>query len=281
MRESVLSELNAWGRDLEGFTEKHASDGLAYAESIAGGLQNVGVDQAPADRNVLLIAMDTACCLWIDDRFEASEAGSGAPVDLEALIRAAVKSPTTPEAHGFFLLRSRFATEAANESSYRLWLDTALDTFRSYHEDALISQREPSWSYAEYMQNGECSVVVMHIVTTVSLVYRLDMPSRMNSPQFVRLMRNLCRFARLQNDVVSLNKERAQGTRANAVLLLEESMPPKHALAFVEAEASGYERLLSLDRGALDPQDPFAQIVEVILASTRQFYVVSRDRYSS
>jgi hypothetical protein len=285
LNERVLSKMRAWGGELEGFTEQHAISGLSFAQCIASGVLDPsgiyveGVGSGD-DRSLFLLAIDTACCaLWIDDRFDVPLNNSRRDVDLEALLRSSTAPATTVEGRGFYLLRTGFEKES-DSASYRLWLDTALDTFRAFHENALWSCSAGPESYAEYLQNGEHSIVAIHSMASISLVNGFDLPARMGDLRVVRLLKNLSLTLRLENDLMSLEVERATGVRANAVLLLEQFMPHLQAVAFVKDQKEGYQRLLARDFKALGANDPLVRSARAIWASTASFYAASRSRYS-
>jgi Terpene synthase family 2, C-terminal metal binding len=284
LNQSVLTELNAWCQEIPRFTAKHAADGLLFGQNIIAELSQRGV--APAggegpysDRAVFLLALDTAFCLWIDDCYDASPE-SGALIDIDALTRVADEPPATPEAEGFLRFRRRFREETDEDAAYRLWLDSALDMLRAYHENMHVPRSGRQWTYAEYMQNGESSIAVMHIVTTLSLISRFDMPARMRDARFLRIMRNLCRTMRLQNDLASVERERDDGVQSNAVIVMERALPAEAAWSFVLAEREGYERLLRRDLEGLPAGDPFTAVALTMIAITEKFYVINRDRYA-
>lgn len=283
---SVLGKLLAWGRELYCFDDEHAFDGLILAQNHIEGVQGehgicvegLGVRD---ERTLLLLAMDATWLLWLDDFFDARLTALDEHANWRELITNAIEPSTCPEIRGFSLLRSQFAAEAEDQAAYQLWVDSAIDVFGAYHQNALLSRGKRSWSYAEYMQNGETSVGVMHYVATISLLYKFNMPPRMGDARFVRLLRNLCLAMRLQNDLISVEKERSEGDRANAVMIMEEFMPYPQALAFVAEQKKGLERLLRQDRDVLGAQDPFSRVADVLLTATEILYLDRRDRYAA
>jgi hypothetical protein len=285
LNERVMNEMRAWGGELEGFTEQHAISGLSYAQCVANGVldasgTHVGGVGSGDDRSLFLLAIDTACCaLWIDDCFDIPADNSRRDVDLDALLRSSTEPATTLEGRGFYLLRTRFEKES-DGASYRLWLNTALDTFRAFHENALWSCGAGPGSYAEYIQNGEHSIVAIHSMASISLINGFDLPARMGDLRVVRLLKNLSLTLRLENDLMSLDVERATGVRANAVLHLEQFMLRSQAVTFVKAQKEGYERLLARDFEALGAKDPLVQSARAMRASTAYFYEASRSRYA-
>lgn len=285
----LLRELMEWGGTLPGFTEKYARDGLRSARLFAGdGTQVLHI--APekmgalgSGRSLFLLAMDSAWISWLDARFDAradARVEGDKLTDLDALIRATTEAPRTPEAESFFRIRSRFAEECGGRdaAAHRLWLETAVDMFHSWHEDESLSRGERQWSYAEYLQNGERSIAVVHFMATVSLVFGLDLHERMQGEAFRRMLRHLSLAGRLVNDLAGVESDRAAGERANAVLLLEPLLPPEQARAFVAAERDGYKRLLVRDLDRLGAQDIFAQLARMTLSTIEKYYEKSYEK---
>jgi hypothetical protein len=282
LNEAVFRELRAWGRGLPGFTERLARDMLALSQLITAALEEEEVISAARPRgerehDLLLFTLDVACIVWLDDRFDAAAGVEGTTLDPGSLLEDRLAA--SPEALAFSVLRARFAREAPDEASYRLWLDTFLETVAAYHEVALIQNGKQPWSYAEHLHNGEVSVTVPHLFATLSLIHGLDLPARRHRPPVPRLLRHLCRTMRLQNDQASADKEREEEVRANAVLLMEEIMPRVRARSFVRAEEEGYRRLLGRDLDELGQADPLGRTARALLAGTQRWYAVARERY--
>lgn len=283
--EGVLRDVRSWGRDLDGFTNQHADNGLSYAQCVVNGVHDAsgafveGV--RPGDsRTMVLLAIDTACCaLWIDDCFDVRVDGSSRSVDLPALVASATERPTTREGRGFHLLCARFRQEA-DSAAYELWVNSALDTFRAFHESSFVSSRAEPYSYAEHLQNGEQSIAVIHSMATISLICGFDMAARLRDPRVSRMLRNLSLMLRLENDLMSAEVERANKVRANAVLLLEELLQRAQAVAFVTIQALGYRRLLERDFEELGARDPLVKSARALSAATIHFYAASRARYT-
>jgi hypothetical protein len=292
--EGLLRELMEWGGTLPGFTETYARDGLRSAQLFAGDTPSAKGLRLPSevlgsDRSLLLLAMDSAWISWLDARFDArtdpparsgdsgdsgDSGNNGKLTDLAALIRAATEAPSTPEGESFFRLRSRMAEESRDgeTAAYTLWLATAVDMFQSWHEDESLSRGERQWTYTEYVHNGERSIAVLHFMATVSLVFRLDMHRRMTDERFCRMLRNLSLAGRLVNDLAGVEKDRAAGERANAVLLLEEFLSPERARDFVAAQREGYKRLLFRDLESLGTEDVFAGLARMTLHTIERYY---------
>lgn len=282
----ILEELLSWGEHVAGFKRSHAVDGLTCVQGYVDGLREAGGQLVPGvgapDRQVFfLFALDLAWSFWLDDCFDAHIASEGALVDVDALIKAGEGEgePTTPEAHGYFLLRKELMKRSPSASGLRLWLDRGAQLFRAWRAEELLSSKELPMSYSEYIENGVGSSVVPQILATVSVIYGLDMPSRVGDPHFERLVRNLSIISRLQNDYYSAEKERREGCRANAALLMEAFMTPEQASAFVADERRGYERMLDEDIAAIGADDMFCRLAKVMIASQERLYTTPRERY--
>lgn len=103
-------------------------------------------------------------------------------------------------------------------------------------------------SYSEYLDNGIFSTAVPHFLSTASLLYGFGLSSRIRQEESVRrLVQHLSIMCRLHNDLHSVEKERQEGTLANAVLLIERGLPAEPARAFVAEELQGYRRLMKVD----------------------------------
>lgn len=280
----ILEEILEWGRPVLGFKRSHAVDGLTCVQGYVDGLddmrgQFVPGMGAPDRHGFFLFALDLAWSFWLDDCFDAHIASGGALVDVEALIKAGEGEPTTPEGNGYDLLRKELTKRSPSDAERRLWLDSGAHLFRAWRAEELLSSKELPMSYSEYIENGVGSSVVPQILATVSVIYKLDMPSRVGDRHFDRLVRNLSIISRLQNDYYSAEKERREGCRANAVLLLEAFMPPEKASAFVVEERAGYERMLQEDMDAMGADDAFCRLAKVMIASQERLYCTPRERY--
>jgi hypothetical protein len=273
--EQVLAATLEWGQELPGFTRAHAVHALVLAESFAGGL---GWDA----RGLLLACLDLSCILWVDDWFDAREPASRGEGEAQALQQALLGgTATTPEALGLARLSARFRASAAHPDDHRLWTETLLDVLRASREDQRVS-REQCWPrWGEYLENGEHNIAVAHTVFALSLAYGLGLAARAAEPRFRRALRNLCLAMRLRNDLASADKERREGNRANGVFLMEQSLPPALAFAFVDAERLGYERMLAADLEALGPSHPFPRVARVMSAAVERFYQVPNSRYGA
>src|SRR5262249_48904475 len=132
----------------------------------------------------------------------------------------------TPESQGFVALRRAILSRVGAEApALHLWLETAARTVEAWQRGDMLSRGECDMSYSEYVENGGHSPAVPHITATAALLHGFDVASRLEDAVVARLVRNLSIAARLHNDLVSVEKERAEGCRANAVVLLERFRP--------------------------------------------------------
>ena len=279
-QDAELQELLAWGRGLEGFTETHARDGLVLAHGYIDGLPDSGGGWisgigAVHERCALLLAMDLAWLLWLDDCFDLGDA----PVDLDLLLAAVDGPARSREGHGFQHLRAQMLRTNTCPRAIAAWTRTAIDVFRAYHLNAEWARAPRSLSYGEYLDNGVHSIATTHFVAATALVYGWNLADRLLDEGFCRCLRHLGLLTRLQNDLASAERERCDGTPANAVLLLEPTLGPAAAREFVRQDLDGYRRLLRRDLAAIAPEDPFRRFANVLVSATDQYYSDPRERY--
>jgi hypothetical protein len=120
---------------------------------------------------------------------------------------------------------------------------------------------------------------VPNLIATVSLLYGLDMARRREAEREVAaLERSLSLVARLENDLLGVEKERKEQGVANAVLLMERYAPPAQAREFIEREKRAYERRLEEVLQVLGPRDPLVRLARAMLASHRRYYQARPER---
>src|SRR5262250_2408857 len=125
----VLKEVLQWGRSVDEFQPSHAKDGLTCVQGYVQGatdscgrfIRGIGVDDV---EKMTLFAMNLSWTFWIDDMFDKPRGDS--PVDIDSIIRATTGIATSPEATGFFELRTRFGELARSSEDYDIWIDTAV-----------------------------------------------------------------------------------------------------------------------------------------------------------
>jgi hypothetical protein len=279
LNQSILSETMKWGLSLPGFKRAHAVNALTIVKGYVEGLADEqghfipGVGTGDQEK-FCLFAINLAWTFWIDEIFDAQKGDADPFVDVESIIRviSADEQPTTVASQGFSHLRSRFRAYQKFEDEYRFWMQTAADAVRAWHIEERISRRLLSPSYSEYLENGYNSTAVPHIVAAGSLIYGLGLASRMAEPTVQRLVRNLSVSCRLHNDLYSVEKERAEGSCANAVLILDRVLPCEVSRALAADDLLGYERMLKQDIAVLGERDLLARLARVMPEAHRVLY---------
>lgn len=285
LNQSVLQRLLAWGEPIPGFKPAHAVDGLTVVQGYLQGVDDPrggrieGLGMRDED-SLFLVALDLTWTFWQDDCFDGALLSSSEPVDLAAALRALTEPPSTPAGIGLFHLRKRFAEAARSPDDYQLFLDTAAAVLRAWHVEERWARESTTPSYTAYMENGIDSTTIPHVLAAISLVYGLDMPARLSNPPFQGLIRHLALSSRLQNDLLGIERDRREGSPANAVLITERFMTAQLAHGFVADQRLAHERLLAQHSRELGVDDPFARLALAMLASQEQFYLTPRERYS-
>lgn len=266
-------EVLEWGQGLPGFVPAHALDAAALARAFTEGL---GGDEGA----LALSALDLACVLWVDDRFDAAGEPDGEAEPWEAL-GAALRggSAGTPEAAGLARLAARFRAAAPGPDDHGWWTATLLDVLRASDRDRAVSREGGTLSWGEYLRGGEHSIAVAHTVAALSLAHGLGLAAEAGEPRLRHALRWLCLSMRLRNDLASVERERREGNRANGVFVMERHLPHGEALAFVEAERRGYERMLAEELAGFPPGHPFPRVARVIADEVERFYAAPTSRY--
>jgi hypothetical protein len=283
--QSILDEIAAWGRELQGFKLAHAVDALIFVQGCVDGVC-LGDISIPGfvrgtDKKTSLLAVDLAWTFWLDDFFDRAAADARPRPDIKSILTAIEGgAATTPESQGFAALRRHILPRAnPDRRSLHLWTETAARTVEAWRQEEMLSRREREMSYSEYLENGVHSTAVPHIMATASLLHGFDMATRLHDAVVGRLVRNLSVAARLHNDLISVEKERMEGCGANAVLLLERFMPLDASYRFVKDDLDGYERMLARDAEDLGGDDALVRFATILPAAHRAYTSSSRDRY--
>jgi len=271
--EQAVREALEWGERLPGFVPAHALHAAALARAFTDGL---GGDE----RALRLSVLDLACVLWVDDRFDAAGEMDGEAEPWEALVAALCGGPAvTPGAAGLARLSARFRAAAPGPDDHRWWTATLADVLRASDRDRAVSRAGGTLSWGEYLRGGEHSIAVAHTVAALSLAHGLGLAAEAGEPRLRRALRWLCLSMRLRNDLASVERERREGNRANGVFVMERCMPPGEALAFVEAERRGYERMLAEELAGFPPGHPFPVVARVMAEAVDRFYAAPTSRY--
>jgi hypothetical protein len=213
---------------------------------------------------------------WLDDCFD-SQALSQAKLDSILAYAKGKESPSTVEAEAYRELRTSFAELAASPDDLRLWDEYSY--FVPFEREAALSAGTLSISFGEYLDNGLRSICLPRTVASASVLWGLDMASRAADPRFMRLLHHQAIVARLENDLYSVKRERAEGGGANAVFLLERHLSPEDARAFVQRELHGYLRLVEDDIQHFDGQAPLLRLCKLLTGMGEAYYNDARERY--
>ena len=275
----VLERMVGWLGDLPGFKRSHASDSLFVAEGYLGARANTDKDQ------LFLLALDVTYWYWIDDRTDESLDKPTSGVDWERLFAAidhagAIVHPVTPEADFLSRLSAELAAVAPSPVDHAWWLTSAERTLRAFHQGERISRGRLTPILAEYLETGSWSSTIRNILSTASILYRMDWANRRRDTRLMDLERYLALIARLENDAYGFEKERREGCFANAVLLMERHLPTQAAKKFIDEQREAYEALLGQGLASLAPDDPFAVLANGFLEAHRKWYGHRPERYA-
>lgn len=269
----ALDAVLEWGRGAPGFTRAHAEHAAALAGAFTDGL---GGDA----RALRLAALDLACVLWVDDLFDAPEDAASSAEDAETLAAPLRGEPAaTPGSAALARLDERFREAAPRPEDHRWWRATLVDVLHASEADRAASRGGRTLSWGEYLRNGEHSIAVAHTVAALSLAHGLGLAAEAGEPRLRRALRWLCLSMRLGNDLAGVERERREGSRANAVLLMERRLPFDEARAWVEAERRGYERMLAEELAGFATSHPFPRVARVMADAVERFYAAPNSRY--
>lgn len=270
------------------FAPMHLDDSAAFIRGLvegvhdpqAGFVQGLGeISEADAG----LLAVDIAAYAWLDDCFDALPDRDPIRWEQVVLDEPNEVPGTTVEVVGFHRLRRLFDARPSDPGAVRLWLDTGVEFLALQERDwqaARSLRSSPAWTYAEYLVEAEVNSSIKHLMSTLSLLYDLDMHLRMDDANFRDYMRCVGVVSRLLNDLASIHKERFEEAPRNVLLMLEKYMPPSAAMEFVQRDVAGYERLLERSLRCVDADDPLVRIGRLMLASIKKIYSGSRGRYA-
>lgn len=268
----LISWVETWGSNLPEFQPSHASDAFALCSGYLEGFGNID--------GILPLTQDLAFLLWLDDLSDRDHAATTTLMlwlNLIEVLEGKRLPQTPPEKllHGF---SNDMAAHAASEADHRLWVSTLINTILSWQLEAHLSAGDVTLSFMEYLAQGEASSAIPHLMATVSLLYHLEMPQQMQRPLFRQLLRHFAWLARLENDLVSADKERREGCKANAVLLLERHLSAS-ATAIVQAEKEGIERLFLEDCQRIGQTHPLIVLAQSMHHAHGRWYDKQAKRY--
>lgn len=278
LQERLEARVLEWCKGIPEFEPLLATGGAYLAISY---LRN----QAELDEGRLLpLALAVSFWTWLDDR---SDRHIDAPVvvweDMIAVAQGRLEpvAPCTPEVEFLFKLSRMLKQQARTSADYHWWQATAVSVLKAFIREEEVSRSGQPLSYAEYLAVGAQSITVDNLAAASSLVGGLGLAGRILQPGLEQGIRYLCTVARLENDLVSYEKDRRERCLANATLVMERFMPLQQAVVFVTAERRAYEELLKGVFTRLEPEDPFIQLARNMLDGHAQFYELCRARYSN
>lgn len=280
-----MTELLAWGGKLPGFGREHARHGIRLARCIVDGVEDrdgnfhAGIGARHPD--VLFdLALDIAWIFWLDDCFDTNpEQSSNRLLCLADFEDSAEDAPLEVWSAAAVREGMRSLTDCP-EAEAILWMDSVVEMTKAFQRNKRSSRSGMDWTFAEYLDNGEQSSAVPHFLATVSMLYGLDLSRRMTDPSFTRIIRHLSLEMRLENDLVSCEKELDEGDNANVMLIMNRFMPLNGVTDFIEEQRGGYERMVLDDLDDLLPDDRLGRVMRLVLEGAHWFHSIEQDRYS-
>jgi hypothetical protein len=282
----LLAEIMAWGSKLPGFAQSHARQGIRVARCIVEGIEDrdgnahPGIG-APSPHTLHDLALDIAWNFWLDDCFDSHpEQSSNRMLCLDDFESSDTDDAPLEVWSAAEVRAGMRSVVDASEAGLALWMDSVVEMTKAFQRNKRASREGEEWTFAEYLDNGERSSTVPHVLATIALLYGLDMPQRMTDPAFTRLIRHLSLEIRLENDLMSAEKELEEGDSANVTQIMNRFMPLSIVTDFIEEQRQSYERMVLDDLDALMPDDVFGRAMRLLLEAAHWFYTVEQDRYS-
>lgn len=222
-----------------------------------------------------LMAADMALLLWCDDLMDrpgtlppwldALQISQHLPLPFQQL-ETLIFGPISP-AHG------------PSEGALR-WRSTLVQTLMTWHSARqLAASGEGYGSLVEYLEAGVHSSAIPHAVATLCELEPVPLACGWTSLAFQALLRALALHARLQNDALSVLKERREGCVANAVLVLEQWIPLPLAQQMIVQEMQGQVRLLEAAQARLPDELALHDLVNRMLHAHYAWYTHKTQRY--
>lgn len=281
----LLAEIMAWGSKLPGFGRDHARHGVRLARCIVEGVEDreghfhAGMG-ARHPETMHDLALDIAWIFWLDDCFDSHpEQSSNRMLCIDDF--ESVDNDAPLEVWSAAEVRAGMRSlKHCSEADMVLWMDSVVEMTKAFQRNKRASREGEEWTFVEYLDNGELSSATPHFLATVSLLYGLDLAARLTDPTFTRTMRLLCLEMRLENDLVSAEKELEEGDSANVTQIMNRFMPLSIVTEFIEEQRRGFEQMVLDALDDLGPHDPFARAMRLVLEGAHWFHAVERDRYS-
>jgi hypothetical protein len=286
MERDIMSELLAWGAKLPGFGREHARHGIRLARCIVDGVEDRNGNFIPGigahhPDGLFDLALDIAWIFWLDDCFDSNpEQSSNRLLVLADFEDSADDAPLEVWSAAAVRAGMRSVSSKSSDAEGILWMDSVVAMTKAFQRNKRSSRSGVDWTFAEYLDNGEQSSAVPHFLATVSMLYGLDLPQRMTDPSFTRIIRHLSLEMRLENDLVSCEKEMDEGDNANVTMIMMRFMPREDVFEFIEEQRSGYERMVLDDLEELMPDDRLGRVMRLVLEGAHWFHNSTQDRYS-
>lgn len=272
---ALIARVMEWWKDLPHSKPQHAK----YSVFLARGY--LECCDTPDEEAVFWLAIAHCVWWWLDDRSEHC-GPNDEPLDWEGLYAAFERPESVAESSNADIGVMRRINEGMTRRAraaldINWWRTTMVETIRAFRFTEETAKH--GISLVEYLELSLWNCCVRSLLATTSLLGGLDLATRRGELWVANLDRYMCLDARLENDVHSLDVERKLGSKANAVLLMEQALPPAAALAFVEEQRAGLVRLIDQGCALLGPSDPIARLITSVQQTHRRWYQTRPSRY--
>jgi hypothetical protein len=262
--EARLTEWTAWVQD---FGPLHGRIGLFTARHYLG-------PAAQDEERLFWLALIIGYWVWVDDRSDQRLREQTADwAELVQVLERRRECPRTPVPELDFLLRverglAPLARGAEDLEEWRLSAARVLEALR-LEEEASRTRRQVA--YAEYLEAGRHSIAVLNMLLGTALLLGLRLAQRGATPGLLEVERYFSTVARLENDLVSEQRDRGEGCTANALFVVEPWMGGS-AHGFIESELQAFLRLLEQALARLGPEDAWGQLIRRAMAAHAAVY---------
>jgi hypothetical protein len=230
----------------------HLRGGAAFARGAARAL-----GWSPGKRTEGWIAVDAALVvLWADERADCATARRS---DEDAVLHA---------------LGSALSPRTLASPTGRVWSNSVRDTMRAIYSPM-------PRTYREHLAIGARSIALWHCAAALAVISGVNLAARVADKRVQKLFSDLARGLRLDNDLRGVSREAVENSRANAVLLVRESLGERRAMQFVRDERDRYLSRADAMLNCLGESDSVVRLVRATLAGAQAFYDAEQDRYSA
>lgn len=285
LHDDACQQVKAWGETLSGFLDEHAVEAVRGGQFILHSIRpeliamSARTGRDPDDEaRVLAFYQEMALLFWIDDCHDRAAITPDDYAVVEGILVG--RTPDAPTAsEGCSVLRHCLAQLACHKHDYSQLLTDTQAYSTALRNGKRLASDPGGWSYAEHLRNGIDSIGYRNVFGCLSLLWELDMPRWLTEPTFQNALRFLCAIGRLQNDLHGLDNDRASGEADNLAVQLERRYPMLNAVAFLQTEISGYERMLRplLETAQFAPV--WVRLMKTMLTVRAQYYATSALRY--